>query len=154
MKSSKYSIKERIIAIIIVVVVFTSIAFIIRNEGETRLPNGDHIVRITHTGEKYHNASCSYLHSSSIKIPLVDANRRGYGSCSRCNPPEYISEEEYTERKANQSIVLIAILSLLVTGFVWGIIYSIIKELSGDWFIYILFAIAYGIILRTVYIYF
>lgn len=154
MKNNKYSLKGRIIAIIIVLVVFTGIAFMIRNAGEDRLPNGDQVVRITRTGEKYHFASCSYLHSSSIKITLKEAYDKGYGSCSRCDPPRYISNEEYYARKSNQSVVLIVIVSFLITGFVWFIIYAIIKELSGDWFIYILFAIAYGIVLKTTYLYF
>lgn len=154
MKSNRYSLKERFIAIIIVVVVFAGIAVMIRNEGETNLPNGDKSVYVTNTGSRYHYASCSYLHSSSIRISLKEADSRGYGSCSCCDPPEYISEVEYNEWKSNRPIVLIAILSLLVTGFVWGIIYALIKELSGDWFIYILFAISYGIVLTATYLYF
>ena len=154
MNSNKYTLKERVIAVLIVVVVFTGIAFMIRNIGEDQLPNGSKIVRITYTGEKYHYANCSYLHRSSIRISLKEAHDRGYGSCSRCDPPEYISNKEYNERKSNRPVVLILILSFFVTGFVWCIIYTIIKDLSGDWFIYILFAIAYGIVLKTTYLYF
>ena len=68
-----YSLKERIIALTIVVAVFVGVAFIIRNNGKNHLPNGDHVVRITNTGERYHYASCSYLHSSSIKITIKEA---------------------------------------------------------------------------------
>lgn len=152
MKRSKYSFKDRIIAISIVLVVFGLFAFWFYSEiGKANLPNGDKIVYITRTGSKYHYASCSYLHSSSIDILLVEAINRGYGSCSRCDPPEYISEEEYGARKDSRSPIVMVLLSLLITGFLWGILYGLIKEFSGDWFIYILFAIAYGIVLKTIY---
>ena len=48
--------------------------------------NGDTIVHITKTGEKYHNAGCSYL-KSDIPISLSNAASQGYTPCSRCNPP-------------------------------------------------------------------
>lgn len=48
--------------------------------------NGDTIVHITKTGEKYHSDGCSYL-KSDIPISLADAVSRGYTPCSRCNPP-------------------------------------------------------------------
>lgn len=48
--------------------------------------NGDTIVHITKTGEKYHSDGCSYL-KSDIPISLADAVGRGYTPCSRCNPP-------------------------------------------------------------------
>lgn len=146
-----YSLKERIIALTIVVAVFVGVAFIIRNNGKNHLPNGDHVVRITNTGERYHYASCSYLHSSSIKITIKEAYNQGYRSCSRCDPPEYISEEAYNEQRANRHFAFMVIISLFITGLTWSFIYSIVKEFSGDWFIYILFAIAYCIVLITVY---
>jgi hypothetical protein len=46
----------------------------------------DPTVYVTTTGNKYHRASCSYLRSSSIPIPLSQAAAR-YGPCSRCHPP-------------------------------------------------------------------
>jgi hypothetical protein len=152
MKSNTYSLKERVIAIIIVLAVFGGFALWFYNTaGKDNLPNGDQIVCITRTGSKYHYASCSYLHSSSIEITLVEAVSRGYGRCSRCDPPGYISEEKYNEMKDSRSPVLLIILSLVITGFLWGILYRLIKELSGDWFIYVLFAIAYFIVLMTIY---
>ena len=48
--------------------------------------NGDSVVHITKTGEKYHNAGCSYL-KSDIPISLSNAVSQGYTPCSRCNPP-------------------------------------------------------------------
>ena len=152
MKNNAYSFKDRIISLIIVFVVFGLFAIWFYNEhGKPNLPNGDQVVRITYTGSKYHYASCHYLHSSSIKITILEAVSRGYESCSSCDPPEHISENEYNERKESRSHVIIVILSLLITGFLWGILHKLIKEFSGDWFMYILFAIAYFIVLMTIY---
>lgn len=44
-------------------------------------------VYITRTGKKYHESSCSSLRKSSIPIDLKEAVSRGFGPCSRCNPP-------------------------------------------------------------------
>ncbi len=49
--------------------------------------NGDTTVYISRTGKKYHNAGCGSLSRSSIPIKLRDAVAKGYGPCSRCNPP-------------------------------------------------------------------
>lgn len=48
--------------------------------------NGDTIVYVTRTGEKYHSYGCQYLHSSCIPITLENAVLR-YTPCSRCYPP-------------------------------------------------------------------
>lgn len=155
MKNDVYSFKERVLSVVIILVVFGLFAFWFYGEvGKDSLPNGDRIVYITRTGSKYHYASCSHLHSSSIKISIKDADSMGYGSCSRCDPPGYISEDEYNERKESRSPALLIIFSLIMTGFLWGIIYPLLKEISGDWFLYILFAIAYGIVLMTLDLYF
>jgi hypothetical protein len=45
------------------------------------------IVFITKSGEKYHQAGCQYLRSSSIPISLESAQARGFGPCSVCKPP-------------------------------------------------------------------
>lgn len=47
--------------------------------------NGNIIVYVTKTGEKYHRDGCTYL-KSKIPISLEKASK-GYGRCSRCNPP-------------------------------------------------------------------
>jgi hypothetical protein len=51
----------------------------------------DPTVYITRTGKKYHVVSCSYLRKSSIPIALSQALARGYGPCSRCNPPTEVT---------------------------------------------------------------
>lgn len=42
-------------------------------------------VYITKSGNKYHNVSCGYLHSSSIPIGKYEAEKEGYTACSVCN---------------------------------------------------------------------
>jgi len=51
----------------------------------------DPTVYITKTGSKYHRATCSYLRSSKIPIPLSEALARGYTPCSRCKPPTQVT---------------------------------------------------------------
>jgi len=51
----------------------------------------DPTVYITKTGTKYHRATCSYLRSSKIPIPLSEAIARGYTPCSRCKPPTQVT---------------------------------------------------------------
>ena len=41
-------------------------------------------VYITKSGDKYHNVSCGYLHSSSIPIGKYEAEKKGYTACSVC----------------------------------------------------------------------
>ena len=43
-------------------------------------------VYITDTGNKYHNAGCRYLKSSSHAISLDEAKSRGYTACKVCKP--------------------------------------------------------------------
>ena len=43
-------------------------------------------VYVTKTGKKYHLGSCSSLRRSKIPMSLAEA-KKGYGPCSRCNPP-------------------------------------------------------------------
>lgn len=45
-------------------------------------------VYVTKTGAKYHSAGCQYLSKSQIPINLSAAQTKGYGPCSKCNPPE------------------------------------------------------------------
>ncbi len=45
-------------------------------------------VYITKTGEKYHRDGCQYLKKSRIPIDLIDAIRKGYTPCSKCDPPQ------------------------------------------------------------------
>ena len=54
--------------------------------------NGETVVYITKTGEKYHREGCSYL-KSCIPITLADAVAAGYDGCSRCKPPVLSSSE-------------------------------------------------------------
>ncbi|GEM_PF-6264953 len=41
-------------------------------------------VFITKSGDKYHNVSCGYLHSSAIPIGKYEAEKKGYAACSVC----------------------------------------------------------------------
>ncbi len=65
--------------------------------------NGDTIVHITKTGEKYHSAGCSYL-KSDIPTTLADAVSRGYTPCSRCNPPTLIADDPVPEFEPQEDI--------------------------------------------------
>ncbi|MDR2923986.1 MAG: hypothetical protein LBU85_11685 [Treponema sp.] len=47
----------------------------------------DTVVYITKTGAKYHRENCSSLSRSKIQTSLGSAVSRGFGPCSRCNPP-------------------------------------------------------------------
>lgn len=64
--------------------------------------NGDTIVHITKTGEKYHSAGCSYL-KSDISISLADAVSRGYTPCSRCYPPLLVVDEPANNESSEQT---------------------------------------------------
>jgi len=46
----------------------------------------EHIVYVTRSGKKYHEAGCSYLSDSSIPITLEQAMQEGKEPCSRCHP--------------------------------------------------------------------
>jgi hypothetical protein len=50
--------------------------------------NGDTIVYITDTGEKYHENGCRHLDDSQYAIKLSDAVAGGYAPCGTCKPPE------------------------------------------------------------------
>jgi endonuclease G len=47
--------------------------------------SSEHIVYVTRTGKKYHEAGCSYLSDSSIPITLEQALLEGKEPCSRCH---------------------------------------------------------------------
>ena len=49
---------------------------------------GDVMVYITATGEKYHREDCENLSHSKIPIVLSEAKASGKTPCSNCNPPE------------------------------------------------------------------
>jgi hypothetical protein len=49
--------------------------------------NGNDIVYITKTGEKYHTARCMFVSKSKIAISLREAVSRGFTPCKRCKPP-------------------------------------------------------------------
>lgn len=54
---------------------------------ETDYYSSGTIVYVTKTGEKYHRSSCRHLSQSKIEINLEEAQSKGYGRCSVCNPP-------------------------------------------------------------------
>ncbi len=45
----------------------------------------EHIVFVTKSGEKYHEAGCSHLSKSSIPVTLEQALQEGKEPCSRCH---------------------------------------------------------------------
>lgn len=45
----------------------------------------EHVVYVTRSGEKYHEAGCSYLSESSIPVTLEQALLEGREPCSRCH---------------------------------------------------------------------
>ena len=102
-------------AVIFLICIIISWIFPLLTHADNHYPNGDAIVRVTRTGGKYHYSSCSYLHSSSIKITLEDAVSRGYGRCSRCDPPKYVSVESYQNARDTQNYVLNIILAMLAS---------------------------------------
>lgn len=106
----------RSISVIIVLFFWTIICFKVV---ELTRPNGNTVVFITHTGEKYHTSSCKYLEISSSSITLQEADTQGYRACSICEPPEYISVESHVAQKQNVSLIRIIltlpILSLFAT---------------------------------------
>lgn len=96
------------------------------------------VVQITSSGEKYHLDFCSYLHSSSRAISLKEAAAKGYGRCSRCKPPRYISEEDYLNEKASQHLILriiaVPIMCALITLFIVLILAKIGEVKNRDYF--------------------
>lgn len=104
-----------ITAVILLVCITISWIVPLPIDADNHYPNGDTIVRVTRTGGKYHYSFCSYLHSSSIKITLEEAVSRGYGSCSRCDPPSYISFAEYQQAKDTQNYIVNIILALMAS---------------------------------------
>lgn len=141
-----------VIALIIAAVASWYITLFVLYDVGNHYPNGDTIVRITSTGEKYHFSSCQYLHSSSIKISLEDAYERGYNPCSKCDPPNFISTEDYKLAKAKQPLallivgtplicILVALISVLVIGKIYdffGLFYTL-----PDWFAVLLICVIY-----------
>lgn len=63
---------------------------------EARYENAYETVYVTESGEKYHRSYCQYLRNSKIPITLKDAVGKGYGRCSKCNPPILINQLAHT----------------------------------------------------------
>ncbi len=82
------------------------------NKSTNNSPNasdtdGDTVVYVTATGDKYHRSDCGHLRSK-FKTTLLDAVIAGYDPCEHCAPPIYtgvIPTEvtEPTQKKANGS---------------------------------------------------
>lgn len=134
-----------ILSLVVIIALSSYAAYYLWMEAvDPSYPNGDMRVCVTATGSKYHLPSCSYLHSSSIEVSLEDARNKGYGSCSRCDPPSLITQEVYLERRENQSILL-RVTSVLLLSFPasFGLLMIIgkIEDLTRcfdsfpDWFI-------------------
>ena len=113
MQTKKAIISSVLFFILLSIVSWLFSGIFLSSLADNHLPNGDYSVRITRTGELYHYSSCSYLHSSSIEITLEEAVSRGYGRCSRCDPPKFISETDYIESKASQPYIANAIIAIV-----------------------------------------
>lgn len=57
--------------------------------------NGNKIVYITDTGEKYHRYNCGSLWNSSYAITANEAWKKGYFPCLKCMPPPPDSWNDY-----------------------------------------------------------
>lgn len=81
--------KRRLSAFIAVVLALLSLAL-----GTVALaytvPDGT-IVYVTPTGEKYHREDCSYT-TTVRPLTIEEAERKGYDSCSRCDPDRLTGE--------------------------------------------------------------
>lgn len=139
-------------ALAIAVVISWYAPLLVLSDFDEHYPNGNASVCVTSTGEKYHLSSCSYLHSSSRTMSLERAVESGFGRCSRCDPPPYISTEEYQLAKAEQPLILliigipllcvpIALLSLMVIGPVYNF-FGVFDTLP-DWFAAMLICTTY-----------
>jgi hypothetical protein len=63
--------------------------------------DGSITVYVTDYGSKYHASGCGSLWNSQHSISLIDAVKKGYTPCSRCDPPIYtgVIPTEPTERE-------------------------------------------------------
>lgn len=66
-------------------------------------PNGSNRVYITATGECYHKGSCKYLKHSKFPSTIEEAVNKGLRRCKYCEPPRYISKEDYGNRMSHLS---------------------------------------------------
>lgn len=142
------------ILLVVLVVIsswFLPLSFV--SDSYNHYPNGETSVCITASGEKYHTASCSYLHSSSIRICLQEAVLNGYERCSRCDPQKLITVEDYLHAKQTQPIIISIILCLfeaaLTTFFCVGLLFFIaipkIPIFDGfpEWYFVMLLAVGF-----------
>lgn len=65
--------------------------------------DGSYTVYITPTGKKYHTRNCSYLKGNEISISVLQATKKGYGSCSRCKPSSVAVVKSNTVRAKTDS---------------------------------------------------
>ena len=89
----------RIIGIFFIILIFFSAILPVFAEN---VDNGDTIVYVTETGDKYHRSTCGYLRSK-YEITLREAVERGYAPCSRCNPPRFNGVIEKQKEKESSS---------------------------------------------------
>ena len=103
-----------ILAVIVTCVIFSGVGGCLSSDGvstnagttrrtaittqatEARYENAYETVYVTESGEKYHRSYCQYLRNSKIPITLKDAVGKGYGRCSKCNPPILINQLAHT----------------------------------------------------------
>lgn len=62
----------------------------------------DTIVYVTDKGTKYHRSGCSYL-TSSHALTIEEAERQGYGPCSRCDPDRKVGAYGAKENDSSSS---------------------------------------------------
>lgn len=144
-----------LVVLLFAVIISWFTPFLFLDSPNEHYPNCGTSVRITSTGEKYHLSSCQYLRRSSIKITLEKAVARGYDSCSKCDPPEFVSVESYQVAKDQQPLVLliivipllsvlIALLSLFIVEKVLDLlsnVFYVLDDLPDKFFIFVMIAI-------------
>ena len=93
-------------------------------------------VYITKSGDKYHNVSCGYLHSSSIPIGKYEAEKKGYTACTVCGGTASgtitVSHKKSKAVKGNawclQSIILNVCLVVFAAPTIYVIFGCIVKK--------------------------
>ena len=93
-------------------------------------------VYVTKTGDKYHSASCGYLHSSSIAMGKYEAQSKGYSACSVCGGTSSgtisVSYKKTVEEKSGpwttKKVILNIVLVLLSAPTIYWLVYVQIKE--------------------------
>ena len=154
----KQSPTRKVLIVLIVTIFYATLLFILGNHAINSVqPNGDSVVYVTRTGEKYHSEKCRHLSQSKYKTTIEDARKNGYTACSVCDPPRYISESQYHQEIENNSKIKVLLCSIIgaaywTTILCWigyGFFHVFIDARTMKWigfFIYVVTAIFFSIV--------